>query len=539
MKYYLIILFIIGLLVFNKTFHLSIFGDEWQMIWVIKSSLLKTGYWDAGIKYYQWQAYQVGAILMFLITKYFGLNGSAVYFFSFITRFLAAAALFYFIKKMKSTNLGAFAGALLFILTPIGLETTDWAKNFTSYISIAFMILGLLILPGVNSWRKVAMFLGLYLGSILVNPIRAHGIILLFVVVSLVKLIAVQKKEKKFFLSLLISVAATVPVLTPFQILGPVLGATYFYIGKLTLVMNEFSKGSVSSTGILFTTLGNGIVPPKFIPISVVSAAILLFWKRSLLKKKLIILLIFFYSIPLFLYGSAAAFIGGFYFFTLLVSFVYEISTGQKAESLKSLICWLFSFAFILVPWLFNPTSVVDYNSRYQIYSALTLPLVVGLALGSFSTDKWKKAGYLLIYPAVIISLLVFFQTTKQDIEFLYYKHNQIFAETVRSQIDKYFKDFDFRSKRPVVYIFSTSDEPRLHASVQFGFGYRLGVVYNIDGEDHLPVVVDSISDFNSLNKNPKTAIKYIQKEAVFPLEDFFYFKIDGDKVIRLKLGDL
>ena len=99
--FYILLLLILGLFAFHKTFSLAIFGDEWVVLWNVKNSLVITGRWDSYIDQFIGPGYRLGALMMYFLTESFGTDGKAVYIFSFITRFLAASSLFYFLKRRQ------------------------------------------------------------------------------------------------------------------------------------------------------------------------------------------------------------------------------------------------------------------------------------------------------------------------------------------------------------------------------------------------------------------------------------------------------
>lgn len=531
--YYLLLIFILGLLIFHKTFQLSLMGDEWQMIWGIQGSLETTGQWDFLIKQLHWQGYQVGALLMYFLTHYFGYDGSAVYIFSFITRFAAALTLFYFFIKVGCSKTGAFVGSLLFMLTPIGLQTTDWVKNFTSYISISFFILSIYFIYKLNSWQNLLGFLVTYFISMYINPIRAHGEILTITLLLVIRLLI--DKNKKFILFSFIGSVISLILLSKMQIFG-----NADVIQMVSSIINNFP----SAIG-LFSLVGKGIAPAPTIVYLGVLAVIMVFWKDYLLRKKYLIVtflmhfLILVLSLSLFMTGSAEGMYGiiGLYFVVFLpVAFMIEIAAKNFSEAMNTALCWSLNVLFILTPWILGRTDITEPTHRYLIYSAMTLPIAV-----AFSLSKKNDNRLLVRRPYIIMILLVvlaYYFSTKTSINEMYSKHNQPTARILWQQILPYFENYDFKHYRPII-LFESDNPAMLHGTVLFGIDYRLGIMYKVWEENKLPISLDTRETLKSMLTDGKASKRYTGKEMVFPKENAFFFKIIGNSVSKVDINNL
>lgn len=531
----LFILFFIGLIVFWKTFSLEIYGDEWEGIWWTTSTLQTTGHFNDRVGY---KSYELAAIMLNFISGASSLNynSTQVYFFSFFTRIFATFCLYYFLSKRSISKIGVFVGSLLFLITPIGIQTTDWAKNFTSYISIGFFLLCLNSLYDLTNWKKVLIFLATFLLSIYVNPIRAHGII--FTIFSLVTVKLLFQSENRKLLTLSLSAVLLVPfILSKFSVFGDATKLQDFYIQNLVTFFNQMSLGKFNE---LFILVGKGVIPNfSFISLFLLLAA-LFYWKRKLFSKKSVsILAIAFLPLLFILWpvtNEKLTIILGIYFSAFLgIAFFIELFTKKTEDAINTSIPLLLNLFFILIPFILGRTDVTESTHRYLIYSALSLPMIVAFSLKDYRKISFNLNAKNLFFCVCLILIGLFFISIKKEIDNFYNRHNQIIAKTIWSKILPHFRDFDFQKRRAIVYL-EGDDGGVLQDAVAFGFAYHLGFIYRIWDFDHLPVAVDSKKDLESWSTDSKVGIKYIQKESVFPKEDMFHFRVEGTKVIRIPI---
>lgn len=546
---YCFLLLFIGLSVFNKTFHLSLMGDEWQMIWVVKGSLATTGHWDSGIKVFHWEGYQIGALLMHLLTNFFGYDGSAVYIFSFVTRYFVAVALFYFLIRRNHSNKIAFFGALLFMLSPIGLQTTDWAKNFTSYISITFFLLCIDSIYNLRSLRNILIFLVTFSLSIYVNTIRAHGIIITVVSLLIFQILFNKSVNKRNVQLLLISSVGIIFLFSRMMLFGDTNKFQAVFIPRLSLLSTQILNGNLQRIEDLFVLAGKGLLPEPSIIYMSLLVVILLFWKRYLFYKKYLpftlvvhFILFFFFFKFLPISKDIGTEILGIYF-TLFVAttFLIELFNKRITEAINTIIPLLLNISFIIIPWIFGNTDITESTHRYLIYSALSVPIIIAYTLNRNNLGKLKrilatpfKLSSLIFYTTIVF-LLMFFFSIRSEINNLYMRHNQNTTQVIWQQITPFFNSFDFNHRRPIILI-EAENEGILHDSVLFGIDYKLGFKYKIWEENKLPIPLDVPDTLKSFLTDGKAAKRYTGKEIVFPKEDAFYFRIEGMKVIRIPL---
>lgn len=537
----ILILALIGLAVFWKTFQLEIYGDEWEGIWWTTSTLQTKGVYNNRLDY---KPYETAAILLNLVSGASSLkyNSTAVYLFSFILRLIAVYFLYLFLIGRKLSTTASFLGSLFFLITPVGIQATDWAKNFTSYISIAFFLLCLDSIYNLTSWKRILIFLSTFLISVYVNPIRSHGIILTTVFLLTIQLIFLKSLYRKNIALSILAQTMIFFLLSKMLIFGEMGGRANYYIQKLILLFNQLFNNNWTKAGDIFILIGRGALPQPSLLYFALFLIILLLWKRYLFSKKylpftilvhiILTFIIFFYFAPLSNENITA--ISGIYLFLFITAtFIIEISTKKISDAINTLIPLLLNICFVFTPWIFGNTDVTDSTHRYLIYPALSIPIIVAFSLNEniFKNIKVK----MISIGASVILLFMFFFSIKSEIDNLYIRHNQTLAKIIWQQIIPYFDNFDFKNHRAIIF-FDSDDQAMLHDVVSFGFGYHVGFIYKVWDYDKLPVAVDSMKDLVSLITDGKAGQKYIQKEAIFPKQDAFYFRIENTKVKKLPI---
>lgn len=486
----LFLMVIIGLIAFWKTFQLEIFGDEWEAIWWTTSTLQTEGSFNARVGY---KPYETAAVLLNLVSGASNLtyNSTQVYLFSFLTRLFAVFCLYYFLIRRSLSPLAGWTGSLLFLISPIGIQATDWAKNFTSYISIGFFLLALDAIWEPTSQKKILIALSMFSLAVYVNPIRAHGIILTAVFLLLIQLVFRQAGRQKNTVIVLGGLLFMIFLFFKMSLFGSAATNKNFYLQSLTGFSSQMFDNTVVKFQELLILIGRG-----FLPIANKNWA--------------------------FILGMGLV-------IATIIAFVRAIFKKNFSDALFLALIFSLGTFFVLVPWFLGHTDITDSTHRYLIYAALTVPIMTALVLNrTLLQQKFQLKSLGLL--ATLIFVIAFFTSLKSEINKIYLRHNQNLARTIWQQVTPYFDDFDFQSRQAVVF-FDGDDQGLLHASVTFGFGYHLGFLYRIWDYDRLPIAVDSMKDLISLISNGKAGQKYIQREKIFPKEDAFYFRLKGTKV--------
>jgi hypothetical protein len=546
----LLILAIIGLVVFWKTFQLEIFGDEWEGIWWTTSTLQRTGHFNDRIDY---KPYETAAILLNLVSGASSLNynSTSVYLFSYFMRLLAVFSLYYFLLRRGLPVSVSFIGALLFLITPIGIQATDWAKNFTSYISIGFMLLCLNSILNLKFKRGVISFLITFSLAVYINPIRAHGVILLVISTLIYQLIFNKVINKKNILWSLVGSLVIIFIFTRMLIFWDKTQFQSSIIEKLGLIFSQTLNGDLTRVGDLFILMGRGLIPYPNLLYIFLLMMVLLLWKNYLFKKKYLLInlilnsVFFIVFLSLFSSPEGLTLFVGLYFSTFIITaFLIELFNKKIPEAFITILSLFLNLFFVLVPWILGYTDITESTHRYLIYSSLSIPIIAVFSLSQNHFKDLKKTFFIplklssISFFVTVLFLIMFFLSLKSEINKMYRNHNQETAKVIWQQIIPHFNNIDFKNHTPII-LFDSDNAAMLHGTVLFGMGYHMGYIYKIWDYDKLPIPLDNLETLKSMLTDGKASKRYTGKEIVFPKEDAFYFHIKDDKVTRIDISNL
>ena len=155
-NYFIFFVVLVNLFLFLPSFQLALFGDDWLTLWRYSIYLgpKASGGWNHFT--YLFTSYGPQDILMGLLQKVFGYQSIYYYLTSFILRLLAAFSLYPLIMYLTKNKLSAYFSITFFLVTTIGIETTNWVFNMPSYISIVFLNMKLKYEKKIINSRKCA-----------------------------------------------------------------------------------------------------------------------------------------------------------------------------------------------------------------------------------------------------------------------------------------------------------------------------------------------------------------------------------------------
>ncbi len=528
------LIFVIGLSIFYKTFSLALFGDEWQLLWMIKSEFIKQGKWV--VIRSDFSPYQPGGMIIYLWTEILNnYSGKPIYITAFILRFLAAAALYIFLLRRGVNKLASFTGSLLFMITPVGIEVTDWAKNQVSYLTIVLMFICLDITLSLKNLKDVVRLSTIYLIALITNPIRVPGLFILVSLLSSIVYISNNYARKYIWMVPLILAGITFLVSKTVLEGGFTDASTY-------LLIDSFSLRNLNSFMI---SLGNGLVPDgklQTIGSSIIFALILV-WKKNLfvgLKRRIIMFSYVTGVVISLLISSNNALVTGYIFIIILAMIIFiEFYQKRYAQLYETAICLGVAVAFNITAFLKTPFINLSSDHRYLIFSALTLPIIASFALNSNFLKSNKTINRIVIG---IVTILVFsyWYRTNLLVGSMYLKHNQLYSDKIWEQVVSYVKDKDSVHTR-LAFQFVYSDpksQAKAPSSLEFGFFYHFGTYFNIWDESLLPVVLSNKAEVVSAVTDGKSSAKNDGKNYIFEKDDVYIFRINNDRLERIDLND-
>lgn len=556
-------IFFVGLILFYPTFDLGVFGDNWMVFWNGMVSYGNTHQWGALTTYIN--PYGSNHLLLYSVARLFGYNPQVLYVLAYIFRFVVSVTLFWFMKKRGFGKFISCAAAVVFMLSPVGIEVYDWVFQIPSYLCLALVLLAIDKLFTLNSYKNTSLFLCYFFLSLSINPIRLHGILILLLPLLLCGVFVAGKERKKFYLIALVLSLLIFFVLLQNLAFGDPINAKRMMTPGVAVVLQELSSGNFISIYRLILGVVNGFLPsgivkgfnsiaisekifgiyrPSFEAVMAGFAVYLLVRAASLPRKikqiNMIHLVAGFVPIAIFIFvlnkgligvlpvsERLSVVVGVSFLSSLLVALVHAAISGNRRIADYYLL-FVLSFSFLVLPMLHNPVSVFNVEHRYLVFNALVMPIILALGLSS------KNLIVKIIFLIILISISVaYYQTTSKAVENMLYRHGRAYSDTIWNQIDAEIPDYD-PSERAVFYF--EADEPeRAHESIFFGFSFRMGLKYGISDFNKLPFVVGKLEDFESATTDGQSTLLYIGEKKVFTDKEAFRFRIKGNKVERLK----
>lgn len=474
--FYLLFILFVGLILFSISFRASIYGDEWKIFWLGKSAIETRG---NILKQQSTDLSYLFEILVFnILSKFAGYDGRLYYIFSLLCRLFATYSLFWFLLTQKMSKSAAFMGSLLFIVSPIGIETTDWVRNFDTYLSIPLFLVMLNI--SLNLKNKVGSIKIIILLIIitLLNTTRSPGVFVVLFGFLLYRAIFNSTSRKISFYAAIFAL-----LIYLFVSLTPIFGAQ-----TAKLFDNFILRDFVYS---FFGAVGNIVLPN-------VSSEVISF--------------------------KVCFFIGVVFFgIILLFSFIKSKRWTLKNNNLI-FVTLLISFSPILTPLIRIPQIHASSEHRYLMYSALTVPILLSLLI-----NRFKKSGAIFNLTLIMTFVLVMIYT-KAAYGYLDNQtnlHSQYYTNSVWDNLKKNLDKYDADKKLISVIILTDRETvSRVNNSVAFGFNFHFGLIYEIWDDGKLPPVW--VIEGKVLNKSTIPSIVFS------PDRKILVFEIKGDTVTDL-----
>jgi len=528
---YLLVL-IIGLFLFKSTItSASIYGDEWFIFWIGKSALFNNGnilHLNVG-----YIPYVLEIVVFESLSRVFGYQSWPYYLLSFLTRLLVAFTLLWFLRRMKLNRAISSVAALLFIISPIGLEATDWVRNFDSYLGLFFLIILLNLSSRLKSLKDVLVYWILFIVAVFINTLRSPGLFIILLSSLGIHLISEKTKAaKKVYTYSSLALLVTIAILSITSVFG----------SQTAQLFENFSLFPFAKS--IMGSIGTTIVPSRLLLLNFLSISFLLFlWKRRLfltLKNintyifSIYIISVFFITLQIFQKGDSFTnfgLIGIFFVAVLVLCGVKEYFSKDFPSLQKTMLVFLLSFSPMLIPLIRIPQIHPLNEHRYLIYSALVVPLLVAFSLEKGSTWKGKYRNSTIVLALVATGILImnFWGQSKSYLERQIQSHGSTYTNKVWSQMEENLKGLDLnRQKVGIILLTKKEYEPQVFNSIYFGFGFHAGVTYNIWDQSMLPpswLIVDEQID---KSKIPSYIISPDRKIVVL--------EIIGDKVARKDL---
>lgn len=550
-SYYFIIVsilfvFVAGIAVFLPTFSMSLYGDEWLILWHGWRGALTQ---NSVIPNYQWNAYGFEILVFHYLSKLVGFNGYWFYGLSFLCRFSTAVMLYWFLKQFKVNNLGSFLASLLFMINPVGIETTDWVRNLDSYLAMNLLLIIVRMIYKSSRLFDFLFITLIFILCILINPIRSHGVVIVSVGLSaslvLFNLFKKVNHQSKINYHVLLTIAfpAIYFLLAKLHIFG-------LHIGN-SIIDNNFNTSDL--LGNIFINIANSFfVNFKghfinyqtlfFIITTLMGIGILLSIKiNSILKLVLLILFVSIQSVVLFVLinylNRYVGFSGFVLVFWLFVASIISFILKQKQIFYILTFCLLCLTGFVIYPQIRQIGFRSDFEHRYLIYSSLILPIILGFITNYiYLKSRILKVAF-LFGCIIIISSSGWISWNYLNSHSTFHKQN--YCDQVRTQVLKHINRADLLESRKFFLFVSDNsyEEPKLYDCLTFGFMFYMGLNFQIWEENKLPIAIfENEKGVESLLTDGKVTKKYIGYEKKVLKKDLYIFQIDNGLVKQLDL---
>jgi|Napbiome12C3dose_1001474.scaffolds.fasta_scaffold00008_55 hypothetical protein len=480
------IFFLLSLILFYPSFSLALFGDDWLTLWRYFTNLGANASSQWNHLSYFFTSYGPQDILMGLLHKVYGYNSGYYYLTSYLLRTLAALSLFPLLYYLTKNKLATFFSIGFFLITPIGIETTNWVFNMPSYIAIIFLNIFLyyFFISRLHPNKLVIAGIFFFL-TIISQPIRMHGLLPTILALELFWILQNRKQtilKLVAFRSLiftLIFIPAVIsleksPVATVSSIL------TYSSSFKLNYILNPF------------ITLGATIIPSDIISSISQPGSYLL----------------------LFITGIFVIIIS-----VLLLKHFYHQYLMATAISL-SLALLIFSF---ILAWWREPYAVFLTTHRYLIISAVGSSVLFGLLIHILKGIKSQ-----IVWFSILIFFAIHAYSTWNYLNLAQNSHSQKISQKIWASIP-YITQLGENSE-PVVFFFlgDGTNEAILHDVITFGFPPHMGLIYNTFNEDKLPIPISNPHELVSAVVDGKSISAYNRSEGAVPVEKVYAFQLLG-----------
>lgn len=457
-NYLLLFLFLLlSFILFLPSFSLALFGDDWLTLWRYFTNLGPNSSEKWNHVSYFFTSYGPQDILMGNLQKIYGYESTYYYLTSYILRILAALSLIPLMSYLTKSRFATLFSVGFFLLTPVGIETTNWVFNMPSYIAIIFLNLFLyyFFTSRLHLHKIIPASIFFFL-ALVSQPIRMHGLLPTVFILELFWIIQHRHKLilQRAAFRILVLTLISIPTILSLEN-SPIATVSNIFTHSLTFkpeyILNPF------------ITLG-GIIFPSDIIMSNFPTELYLF---------------------LFLMGVFFLIIASLFFLRFYNT--YNISTGIFLS-----LSWLI-ISFIIAWWR-EPHAVFFTTHRYLIVAAVGISIFLGILVSLLKNSKSKLVLWLLISSMTILHIY----STRSYLINAKNAHSQNISKKIWASIP-YIPKIG-KSSEPVVFYFEGdgTNEAILHDVITFGFPPHMGLIYNISEEDKLPITVSEAKELIS-----------------------------------------
>ena len=587
-----IVLPILAIFVFRKSFNLGLYGDDWQHLYIL---------WREFFVYHNKSFFDIRSYLnpywpeylyLGIIQHFWEYNPPAYFIASFLCRLFANIALYFLSYELTKSKLAAFLTSLFFLVSVAGLQTTDWVFNMNTYAGLGLLAVASTIylkMRGLKTFKSAyyLFFIITFTLSLALVPTRMHGAAPFIVLTDLFFTYIVEKKGIKFDKYLIFRAILALGiffVLIQAKSFGEGSYTSGRFNESLKLIEALVQNGYYSWWLYFLATIGHLVIPDNinissqaiflqnFIPVKNTLTAILLLQATlstilisiaslSIFKSKKFVkylpILIFnsVWFIFLFLMSKIdfktsndtyfSISVGGQFLFSAVWFFI--IGMKKDIEIVSTLIISIFwIITLTLLYWLFTPYYIIETTGRYMTMGAAGISIFLGAIVAfllksatSYASNKGADSRFLgSIYLSVPIAVMSFFiitnfSGTQNYFNILDQTRNKDLTAKTWSTLLTQVPRLDPSS--PSVFFFTTDNPLSLEGVLVFGFFMRAGLEWRIPVEALTPLPVTDYQQLLDIVKTGEPLEKiHGRKTGPVPLTRVFAFDFRGGELINI-----
>lgn len=485
----------------GRSLQFSLSGDDWLALYRYITTF-HTFFDHFNISKYMGN-YDAANILMGLIYRIFEFNPFPYYLTSFIFRILASLSFYPIIFALTKNKLASVLSVLFFSINYIGIETTNWVFNMTTYISVSlfnlFLYLNIKEVISFKSMIKQAIIVFL---AFFFTPNRMHALVF---ITPLIEILRFKFGYTKNLRSVIIRIALFLaPIIIFRRLTATDWDETYYHMaGNFLFNLKDYFFSFLAD-------VGTAIIPDRFLYLIFGSVSVVNFIKIAT----------------------------GIIFLSIFPIFFLVMRRKYQTLSIGGILAISFSLFFLLAPWLiFSNGAPFLSDSRY-----LTIPAAYfALSTAFFITIIWqeKRNIYSSIAVLIITSFLIS-NLISLDNYFDFYLENgrdSVMAKNIFNQILPYINSYD--DSVPLVFLF-IGDYDILYNSITFGFSYHLILTHPVLSQKipntYLPLVVDNIESLREILSDPNgnEMRRYGYKDIKISFDNIYGFQLQNGKIVNV-----
>lgn len=559
---------IISYLLFQKTFNLALYGDDWLQLynlWLSFDVHKTLSFFD--IKSYL-SSYWPQYFFLGIIRHFFEYEAPAYFAASLLLRILATISLFFLVRELSKSQLAAFLATLIFTFSVTGLQTTDWVFNMNTYAGIFFLNLAIVFYLKIRelktffSWYYL-LFFSLFTLALGVVPVRMHGAVPFIVASELFLYIFIDKKNifklDKFLISRVVFSVMIMLILV--KVGSFVLGGEFSQLqSNFIYLQSMFQNGRYDILFYFLGTIGNIVIPdtinagifyghlsPIVVFFTSLGLLITLAVRGNKLMYGLVILFNILWAITgklLILWNPNLSFANLFSisvgFQSLFLSFLvfrYTQKTYPKlAASVMIGMFWIISFS--LLYWLRTRFLIIESTSRYMTMGAVGFSILLASLL-SIMFDSLKETrpikSIFFVIPFVLLIgwLSINFNAAQFYLSGLETNRNLALADKTWRSLKRYAPTLD--KDAPSVFYFTSDNSTALYMVLIFGFWPHAGLSYSISNWENTPLPTESYTELLEMVRTGEPLKRvHARKVIPAPLSKVFAFDFRNGELISI-----